>query len=573
MAKNNQKKNLPIETELKINANDINFNTKYLWVILVVVFGMFCFSIFKNIQYPLFWADESMTAVGAQRVLEFGYPKVHDGKNVFYDLRHTNPTLGIDKETDAYVGGTGWGHYYFGAIAVKLANAFDDIYTKTGIIRSVFAIAGISGLVIFVWLSSSVFQRKETRLIFAIGFFFLTLFSVSLALHLREARYYSISILLFSIITGCYIKFRFGDGINLWVLRIVLILSLVFMFFTFAPVYFILLLILGAFECILLIKKYIETKKLKELLLFTEPISVSLILSLLIVYPFLGYFKTFEISDAMAVYNNYNTKMYWDNVSTIYKYFRGFELFYLAVAFKILILINFKATKNVNVLFISLFTFLAFIIYVYIVARVPNFIYTRYIIVLVPLLISSILLDFVALVVDYQSNKIQLSGKFYLYITVTLIFVSGTVIANSKDLKGHISELFNPYKGPLDYTIPAIKQKFVKTDTLIIAANYEETSYMYYLGAKVVVGFIGNNLEEDSKANPHVIAYRKPWGNFGEVFQGYFSKNQYGSETYPNYDNPVNNIPELNFMPAFNHQFKTKMAQNPQEATELYFIK
>ncbi|MEO6131167.1 MAG: hypothetical protein ABIQ02_04925, partial [Saprospiraceae bacterium] len=43
-------------------------------------------SVFKNISHPLFWADESMTAIGSERVLNYGYPKVHDGKNVFYDL-------------------------------------------------------------------------------------------------------------------------------------------------------------------------------------------------------------------------------------------------------------------------------------------------------------------------------------------------------------------------------------------------------------------------------------------------------------------------------------------------------
>jgi hypothetical protein len=40
-------------------------------------------SLFKNISYPLFWADESMAVMGGVRVLEYGYPKVHDGKNVF----------------------------------------------------------------------------------------------------------------------------------------------------------------------------------------------------------------------------------------------------------------------------------------------------------------------------------------------------------------------------------------------------------------------------------------------------------------------------------------------------------
>src|SRR5690242_19677057 len=41
---------------------------------------LFLFSVFGHISYPLFWADESMTAMGTERVLQYGYPKVHDGK-------------------------------------------------------------------------------------------------------------------------------------------------------------------------------------------------------------------------------------------------------------------------------------------------------------------------------------------------------------------------------------------------------------------------------------------------------------------------------------------------------------
>ncbi|TAG54010.1 MAG: hypothetical protein EAZ27_09820 [Cytophagales bacterium] len=559
----------------KIETKTFNIDIKYLWSLLIFVFFLFCFSIFKNIQYPLFWADESMTVVGAQRVLEFGYPKVHDGKNVFYDLRHSNPTLGIDEKTDAYIGGTGWGHYYFGALALKIAVLTNDIYTKTGIIRSCFSTLGVVGLMIFVFLVTSVFKNKESKLLFAVGFFFLALFSVSLALLLREARYYSISIFLFSVIVGLYIKFRFGDGLNLWLLRFILIVALVAMFFTFAPAFFILMLVLGASELSFIISSFIKKQVLKNIIIENEPVVVCLLISLIFIYPFLDYFKVFEISEALAIYNNYSNKMHSDNISTIFKYFRTFELFWLYLLMKIVFLFNIKKlyVTNKKETLISLFCVFLFISYVYLIARIPNFIYTRYIILLTPILILSILFDFFSLITVHTSGKININFKLYGLTFLLFGFLIVSIFANSKNISGHITELSNPYKGPLDYTIPAIIEKYKKTDTLVIAANYEETSYMYYLGAKVIVGFIGNNLEEDSMKVPHVIAYRKPWGNFGDVFQDYFSKSQYTSQSFPIYDNPVNNIPELNFMPAFNHQFKTKLAQNQQESTELYFKK
>ena len=120
-------------------------HTGKLRFLSLVLFCLLVFSVFKNISYPLFWADESMTAMGAERVLEYGYPKVHDGKNVFYDLNHPDKKLGINEKDDAYVGGAGWGQYYYGIIGYKLAETTSDIYFKTALFRATFAFAGLLG--------------------------------------------------------------------------------------------------------------------------------------------------------------------------------------------------------------------------------------------------------------------------------------------------------------------------------------------------------------------------------------------------------------------------------------------
>ena len=68
-----------------LTLNDYSKN-KSLTIVLVFLCALLLTSLFKNISYPLFWADESMTVMRGERVLEYGYPKVHDGKNVLYDL-------------------------------------------------------------------------------------------------------------------------------------------------------------------------------------------------------------------------------------------------------------------------------------------------------------------------------------------------------------------------------------------------------------------------------------------------------------------------------------------------------
>jgi len=208
------------------------------------------------------------------------------------------------------------------------------------------------------------------------------------------------------------------------------------------------------------------------------------------------------------------------------------------------------------------------IIFVVLIARVPNFIYTRYIIYLQPVMAAVILLDFSIITQSYTSkysiNKLLPAGVFAVFLIFHINF-------NSDTLSGRITELKEPYKGPLDYTIPFIQEKYENTETLVIAANYEETSYMYYLNSKVIVGFVGNNLAEDKQADPDIVCYRSSWGRLADVFNGYFKKSRYLTQTFEVYDSPVNNIPELNFMPAFNHKFKTEIAKSGDKAAKIYF--
>ena len=50
---------------------------------------------------------------------------------------------------------------------------------------------------------------------------------------------------------------------------------------------------------------------------------------------------------------------------------------------------------------------------------------------------------------------------------------------------------------------------------------------MYYLNATVTVGYVGNNLEQDSLIIPDVIVYRKAWGNFGTLFSIFLALGRY----------------------------------------------
>jgi hypothetical protein len=135
---------------------------------------------------------------------------------------------------------------------------------------------------------------------------------------------------------------------------------------------------------------------------------------------------------------------------------------------------------------------------------------------------------------------------------------------------GHIYELSHQYKGPLDHLIPFIKENYEDTDKLIIATNYEETSFMYYLDSKVIIGYVGYNLEKDLEIVPDIVVYRKGWKNFPKIFISFLEKNTYERISFPVYDYKVNNIPDLIMPFEFKHQFYTLYTQDELNKVAIY---
>jgi hypothetical protein len=167
---------------------------------------------------------------------------------------------------------------------------------------------------------------------------------------------------------------------------------------------------------------------------------------------------------------------------------------------------------------------------------------------------------------------VRLYAKVVL-VVICVVFLLINVRTNYEYLKGHVYEISNRYQGPLDYLIPFIKNKYTNTDDLVIATNYEETSYMYYLNAKVIVGFVGNNLEQDSQTMPDIIVYRNAHRIFMPIFSSFFEKKPYDRISFPVADANANNVPELNWKPPFQHQFRTQNVWDESAKIEMYVRK
>ena len=464
-----------------------------LTVIFYFISLLFLVSLFKNISYPLLWADEGMTVMFGKRVLEYGYPKVHDGKNVVYDLRHPNPNLGIDEKTDAYIGGPSWGMYYVAAVAVKIAQMSDDIFAKTAILRIPYALAGLIGLAILAFLGAQFFESTLSKYGFLTLFAFFELTSIPLVLHLREARYYSLTVLLVALIIFIYVRHKILKKANYSTYAVMLTLVLFLLFVTFSPAYFIFLITISLCESIGFIRdlfsKYV--RKAGQIgrcipLLPNEPLKYYLqgllpvVLSLIAVSPLLSFFKTFYIAEETAKFNRLlfgisEWGMYVSNLSVIWRFFASFDFIYFVIFLKFCLLLSLIRggirgipSPDVRKLRFSNFLTAIFIIYFLAIGRIPYFPFTRYFIPLQPVLAVMIILD-MALVY----NLISLSGSLKIkYCRIILLVVfAGLVLTNIgknvENLKGHVYELFHQYKGPLDYLMPFIKETYEDTDNLV----------------------------------------------------------------------------------------------------------
>ncbi len=548
-------------------------------------------SIFKNISYPLLWNDEAETAMFATRILTFGYPKVHDGKNVLNLLELPEKNLAVDGKRDAYVA-TVWGHFYFAVIGELLSRLTDDIYLKTALVRIPFGMAGFMGLLVIALTGLPFFLNHKQRLCFLSAFLFLELLAIPLILHLREVRYYSLALCLLSIILYLYSRYTIFRTLKPFFFIPLFTVTLVLFYNSFPPPFFACVAAMGLTELIRFMKK----KSWGEFSAATVPLLIAVVL----VLPLLGFFHTAEISQAYRRFFHISgfiqARLLLDIVSFLWQYeFLAVILFARIAALALQRFLKFDCTspgkgkKNKSVvkdsvqvqaeykkalLRMNASNFLSMLLLVYIglASNIPlPVIFERYFIFLQPFL-SIILLFDVFNMFSLISNVRLASVR--IFVVVILLIMGGLFAAYGFNkielLRNHIYELVHQYKGPLDYAIPYIQSNYKDTENLIIATNYEECSFMYYLGSKVIIGYVGNNLEEDMTMTPDIIIFRKRWAytSKAEIFAPLFAKAGYKPVTFEVFDNPVNNIPQIKG--PVHHLFKTKMAKTEKEALVLH---
>jgi len=529
-----------------------------MYIALLSVVTLFVFGVFGNIRYPLLWHDEAETTMFGERILQFGYPKVHDGKNTvnFVDLKDTS--IAIWKPYDAYVG-TQWSNFYLASVGVMLARGFDDIYTKTALIRIPFAIVGIAGVFVVAFMLSHTLAKRRAAIAGIIVFFILEALSVSLQLHLREVRYYSILLLclavsaLLVILRGVYGTVSHRVYIAL---SVCIGLLTVFTFFPALAVLVGMLIFVGLYRLVSHILHVSHThvtvsKPTKQDLVRLMQDIAPVIVVLGVTVPIAYTFRYFAISNALTKnIGGFDVMRIIDNVSTILGFLWRYEFLGLFVVAKVIAnLLDAERASEVRRASLLITTYS--LVYIAVIALFP-YIFQRYVIVIQPLLAASFVLD-----VYVITTGLKQKTRYFTLSLLAIIFTVSVWTGKLPSLQGHVYELSHRYKGPLDYVIPFIKHSFPNTQNLVIATQYEEAAYMYYLGAKVVGGYVLNNYDEDRGVSPDIVIVRKGWEDRRGLMQEYLSKGQYKAVSFNVYDYNFNNIPELPGYWLMTHLYKT----------------
>lgn len=544
----------------------MNMKNLLLGIVLTLAAAALAASVCMNIAYPLLWNDEAETAMFGTRVLQYGYPKVHDGKNTLCHFELPDKTIAIDPRTDAYIG-SGWGQFYLAALGAAFAERTGDLYAKTALIRIPFAVVGLAGVLFIAWSVVWLFGKDLTRsLAFLAAFVLLESLSAPLALHVREARHYALTIFLSAVALGIYIRYRFAGQISRLVYTVSMAATLFLLFNAFAPACAILMAAIALYELCAAVRDRELTGPFRALL----PLGIALVP----IAALFDFFRTFDISREFASFFPLSIKAYAQRLLATAQFFGTYDLLYAAVAAKALLIFAWirlrraahadaAAQQNALAPFrrVSGFLWVFLILYIAVINRMPLYlIYSRYYMPIQPVLTAVFLIDSFAL--------LTLAGRKLrpLIVAILGLVILAAAPARSGSLAGHLYELTHRYRGALDYAIPWLGERYpdpALRAKLVIATNYEEAAYMYYLGSRVTVGYAGNDLAGDLRENPDIVVRRKRWSYTGASLDRLIARGRFERFSFPVFDYPVNNTPEtapaLAGEPA--HLYKTKMAE------------
>ncbi|HJO22437.1 MAG: hypothetical protein QF890_07190 [Myxococcota bacterium] len=528
-----------------------HWSNRALLLVAVVLVGI---ALFRHLSYPLMWADEAETAMFAERVLAHGYPKVHGPRNVIYQFG-PNAVLGVKEGPDAYIGTT-WGQFYFAVPGLLWARGSDDLYTRTLRARLPFALAGGVGIGLWLWALLP-FARGSpgSGWRFSAAFLLLVALSVSLLLHLREVRYYALLVALGGAIFFVHLRYAVLHAISFprWAVALVALLFL--LFHTFFQAAFSFAVLLGAERGWAAWRGRTGWRDL-------APFAAAAALAA----PFVAWFELLETAAAFSEGFDFGFRDYLHNLGVVGEHLLRHEFLVAALAARAAAVLLNAGGREGRAVAAGLLLFSTGYVALGCLNPLPL---ERYFVVLSPAITGAFLLDAFALAGLLPQRRAAATAAC---AAVGVVLLGGLVLRGDS-LAGRLAELRTPYRGPLDFAIPAIAARYPRPEELVIATNYEEYAFMHYLGSHVIVGLSLNNLANERGLEPDIVVPRRRWPRSLAALRPFLARGQWETQRLPVRDVHHNNIPALSasrFVPD-PHRFTTPESSAPDDQLVVYW--
>jgi hypothetical protein len=534
--------------------------------------ALFATLVFKHLSYPLLWNDEAYTAVFGERVLEHGYPVVPGEPSLLYGVKPDR----VDPETGAYFGGL-WGTWYVAALGVALAEGSDDLYRRTARVRLPFALIGCAGVgVLALGLLPSLGGGRRRRWLFGALFALASAYSVSLILHLREANYYGPVVFLVACLVVLFVRRQFQHRLGFAGYCVGVWLGSVALFNVFHPAFLAVAIAMAAHHAGRALGSPGPPRtRLHELLREALPLGLAAatVLPLALGFDLWGLLVE-RVQDLSGSARSHAQNLAFV-VSNLLRY--EFAAPALVARLGVLAASRHGSTPLPPSLLrqrtaIAGFLWILVGVYVLIVTRSP-LVWERYFVALSPLLTSALLLDAISLAEIARGGGAALPAqrrRARAGVGLVGVCVLATAALRVPEFLGRLDELRTPYRGPLDFVIPYLKERYPDPSRLVIATNYEGPAYTFYLHSRVIVGSYGGNLPEDLDLEPDVIVPR-PWPHHLPELGEMARRGEYVWVDFPVASQRTNNVPSLwpGSPGAVRHEFRTLPAATPEGATFL----
>ncbi len=502
-------------------------------------------SLFGRLSHPLLWSDEADTAVFAERVLDYGYPRVHGEKNVSYQFG-TDIAHGVKESLDAYIGTT-WAQFYTAAPAAAWARLSDDPYERTRRLRLPFAAAGALAIAAALWaVWPALGARGSSQLRFAAAHLALAALSVSLVLHLREVRYHALLALEVALLCGLALRREVFGTLSAGRYAVAQALVLFALFHTFFPACF-------AFAALLAARGLWQRGARRAA---PSGHLAAALLAALLVAPFALFFETFSVAARSARELGLTPARHASNLLWVLGHLARHELLLPALGARAAAAL--WAERGARTRSSALLLYLS-AGYAALACANP-LVYERYFVPLGPLLILSFLLDL---------------GALWPRAPLRAALVAAAIAAlalRAPELAGRARELREPVRGPLDFAVAHLRARHPEPASLVIATNYEEQVLMYYLGSHVIIGLAGNNLLRDRALSPDVVIPRRRWSRQLPELERFLRGGHFALTRLPVEDTRFNQVPALSqseLLPE-THRFATAATGDPELQLEVY---